>query len=95
MGGQEIGSLLPIQALGNFSLKAPCTGRLKWGGAPSCMKMARFSVFSLWENVKLKQVQVNVSSNGALRKKEKAYNTITEQPTANLKVARSLPPPIN
>jgi hypothetical protein len=52
-------------------------------------------IFSLWENVKLKQVQVNVSSNGALRKKEKAYNTITEQPTADLKVALSLPPPIN
>jgi hypothetical protein len=49
----------------------------------------------LWENMKLKQVQVNVSSIGALRKKERAYNTITEQPTAHLKVARSLPPPIN
>jgi hypothetical protein len=45
-------------------------------------------VFNLWENVKLKQVQINVSSNGALRKKERAYNTITEQPTANFKVAR-------
>jgi hypothetical protein len=47
-------------------------------------------IFNLWENVKLKHIQVNVSSNGALRKKERAYDMITEQPTANLKVACSL-----
>jgi hypothetical protein len=44
LGGQKIGLLLPIQALGNFSFYAPCTGRLNLAGAPSCMKMTQFPV---------------------------------------------------
>jgi hypothetical protein len=44
LGGQGIGPPFPIQALGNFSFKAPRTGRLKWGGVPSCMKMTRFPI---------------------------------------------------
>jgi hypothetical protein len=94
LGGQGIGSPLPIRALGNFSFKAPRTGRLN--GEVLVLHendpVPSFSlyVFSSWENLKLKQVQVNVSSNGALHKKERAYNTITEQPTPNIHFRRTM-----
>jgi hypothetical protein len=42
-------------------------------------------VFNLWANIKLK---VNVSSNGALRKKERVY-MITEQHTPNIHFRRT------
>jgi len=38
-GGQGIGPPLPIQASGNLSFKTSVTKQLKWGGAPSCIKI--------------------------------------------------------
>jgi len=39
LGGQGIGPPLPIQASGNLSFKTSVTKQLKWGGAPSCIKI--------------------------------------------------------
>jgi hypothetical protein len=52
------------------------------------------SMSSICGKTKLKHVQVNVSSNGAVRKKERAYNTITEQPTANSRSLARYPHPL-
>jgi len=38
-GGQGTGPSLPIQASGNLSFKTSVTNQLKWGGAPSCIKI--------------------------------------------------------
>jgi len=38
-GGQGIGPPLPIRASGNLSFKTSVTKQLKWGGAPSCIKI--------------------------------------------------------
>jgi len=59
-GGQGIGPSLPIQASGNLSFKTSVTKQLKWGGAPSCIKItiltvsfSKVSVFNLWKPVLL------------------------------------------
>ena len=38
-GGQGIVPRLPIQASGDLSFKTSVTKQLKWGGAPSCIKI--------------------------------------------------------
>src|SRR5215469_1466140 len=38
-GGQGIGPPLPIQTSGYLSFKTSVTKQLKWGGAPSCIKI--------------------------------------------------------
>ena len=43
-GGQGIGPPLPIQASGNLSFKTSVTKQLKWGGAPSCIKITLLTV---------------------------------------------------
>ena len=43
-GGQGIGPPLPIQASGNLSFKTSVTKQLKWGGAPSCIKITLLPV---------------------------------------------------
>jgi len=42
-GGQGIGPPLPIQASGNLSFKTSVTKQLKWGRAPSCIKITLFT----------------------------------------------------
>ena len=37
--GQGIGPPLPIQTSGNLTFKTSVTKQLKWGGAPSCIKI--------------------------------------------------------
>jgi hypothetical protein len=44
-------------------------------------------VFNLWEKMIFKHILVSASSNGALHKKERAYNTVTKQPTPNIRFA--------
>jgi hypothetical protein len=44
-------------------------------------------VFNLWENIKLKKVQVNVSSNGAFRKKK---GPATRSQSSPQRISRSL-----
>jgi DNA polymerase III alpha subunit (gram-positive type) len=46
-------------------------------------------IFNLREKIIFKHILVNASSNGALRKKERAYNTGTEQPTPNIHFHRT------
>jgi len=58
-GGQGIGPPLPIEALGNLSFKTSVTKQLKWGGAPSCIKItlhysSLFEGFNLWKHVPFK-----------------------------------------
>ena len=43
-GGQGIGPPLPIQASENLSFKTSVTKQLKWGGAPSCIKITLLTV---------------------------------------------------
>jgi len=43
-GGQGICPPLPIQASGNLSFKTSVTKQLKWGGAPSCIKITLFTI---------------------------------------------------
>ena len=43
-GGQVIGPPLPIQASGNLSFKTSVTKQLKWGGAPSCIKITLLTI---------------------------------------------------
>ena len=43
-GDQGIGPPLPIQASGNLSFKTSVTKQLKWGGAPSCIKITLLTV---------------------------------------------------
>ena len=43
-GGQGIGPPLQIQASGNLSFKTSVTKQLKWGGAPSCIKITLLTV---------------------------------------------------
>ena len=43
-GGQGIGPSLPIQASGNLSFKTSVTKQLKWGGAPSCIKITLLKI---------------------------------------------------
>jgi len=43
-GGQGIGPSLPIQASGNLSFKTSVTKQLKWGSAPSCIKITLFTI---------------------------------------------------
>jgi len=47
-GGQGIGPPLPIQASGNISFKTSVTKQLKWGGAPSCIKINLLTI-SCWK----------------------------------------------
>ena len=42
--GQGIGPPLRIQASGNLSFKTSVTKQLKWGGAPSCIKITLLTV---------------------------------------------------
>jgi len=43
-GGQGIGPPLPIQASGNLSFKTSVTKQLKWGGAPSWIKITLLTI---------------------------------------------------
>ena len=43
-GDQGIGPPLPIQASGNLSFETSATKQLKWGGAPSCIKITLLTV---------------------------------------------------
>ena len=43
-GGQGIGPPLPIQASGNLSSKTSVTKQLKWGGAPSYIKITLLTI---------------------------------------------------
>ena len=43
-GGQSIGPPLPIHASGNLSFKTSVTKLLKWGGAPSCIKITLLTI---------------------------------------------------
>jgi len=43
-GGQGIGPPLPIRASGNLSFKMSVTKQLKWGGAPSCIKITLLTI---------------------------------------------------
>jgi len=43
-GGQGIGPPLPIQGSGNLSFKTSVTKQLKWGRAPSCIKITLLTI---------------------------------------------------
>jgi len=54
-------STLSIQASGNLSFKTSVTKQLKWGGAPSCIKITLLTIlfegFNLWKHVLFKEME--------------------------------------
>ena len=88
-GGQGISPPLPIQASGNLSFKTSVTKQLKWGGAPSCIKIILLTVscskVSICGNTYCSsKIEIDNPSNGFLTKEEGTSNTIVQEPTPDV-----------
>jgi hypothetical protein len=82
LGGQKIDVPLLIQVLVNFSFIHRLANMRKCSVLQENDRIPSFSlqVFNLCGKIIFKHILVNASNNGALHKKETAYNTVTKQP---------------